>query len=465
MAERMIVGEPYKIMQLSGWGRLNPESCRVYRPERLRDCGAVLADPASETLIARGLGRSYGDAAVNEDGVVDMTRLNRMRSFDPVSGILECEAGVTLEEIIEAFLPSGFFLPVTPGTKFVTVGGAIANDVHGKNHHRDGSFGGFVREIELLTASGEVLVCSPESNADVFWATVGGIGLAGCVLSAKLQLTRVPSAYISVDYHRCGNLDAALAAMEERDGSYPYSVAWVDGLASGKSLGRSVLMHGGPAEPENLEGAQADRPYAVRTGLKVPVPFDFPGFVLNPWSIQAFNTWFYNRHPNRDSVIVDYDRFFYPLDGLRQWNRMYGKRGFVQYQATLPLEHAAGLAKLLETLSRSRRASFLAVLKRFGEQGPGMLSYPMKGYTLSLDMPNHGGLMPFLRRLDRMVLDHGGRLYLAKDACMKPETLAAAYPRLEEFRAVKERLDPQHRLNSAMARRLGLVAQKEANHG
>lgn len=464
MAERMIVGEPYKIMQLSGWGRMNPEACRVYRPERLRDCAAAFLDAGSDTVIARGLGRSYGDAAVNADGVVDLTRLNRMRSFDPESGVLDCEAGVSLEEIIDAFLPRGFFLPVTPGTKFVTVGGAIANDVHGKNHHCDGTFGGFVREIELLTASGEVLVCSPEAKADVFWATVGGIGLTGCVLSAKLQLIRVPSAYISVDYHRCGNLEDALAAMEERDGAYPYSVAWVDCLASGKSLGRSVLMHGGHAEPENLEGARVHRPYEVRTSRKFPVPFDFPGFVLNPLSVQAFNTWFYNRHPDRESVIVDYDRFFYPLDSLLQWNRMYGKRGFVQYQATLPLEHAAGLTKLLEKLSRSRRASFLAVLKRFGEQGAGMLSYPSKGYTLSLDIPNHGDLTEFLRGMDRLVLDHGGRLYLAKDACMKPECLAAAYPRLEEFRAVKERLDPQGRLCSAMARRLGLSSGKETNH-
>ncbi len=452
-------------MQLSGWGRMRPEPCRTYRPERLRDCAPVFSDPTPDTLIARGYGRSYGDAAVNAAGVVDMTRLNRMRSFDPVSGILECESGVSLEEIIDAFLPNGFFLPVTPGTKFVTVGGAIANDVHGKNHHCDGTFSRFVRELELLTASSEVLLCSPESNADIFWATVGGIGLTGCILSAKIQLMRVPSAYISVDYHRCANLDAALAAMEERDGAYPYSVAWVDCLAEGNTLGRSVLMHGRHAEPKDLDRRQADRPYAVQTAHKLPVPFNFPGFFLNSWSVQAFNNWFYNKHPDLEHVIVDYDRFFYPLDSILQWNRMYGKRGFVQYQATMPLEHAAGLTKLLEALSASKRASFLAVLKRFGEQGPGLLSYPFKGYTLALDIPNHGDITQFLRDLDRMVLDHGGRLYLAKDACMSRQSFEAAYPRLSEFRAIKERLDPKGRFSSSMARRLGLTVQKEAEHG
>ncbi len=458
------MGEPNKTVQLSGWGRIAPETCRVYRPERQRDLRTVLAEAPDEPLIARGWGRSYGDAAVNTAGVADMTRLNRMLDFDPRTGLLECEAGVGLDEIIETFLPRGFFLPVTPGTKYVTVGGAIANDVHGKNHHRDGAFSRFVRGLELLTASGESLTCSPDENADIFWATVGGVGLTGMILSAKIELMRVDNAYVCVDYRRCPDLEAALSCMNDLDETYPYSVAWVDCMATGRALGRSVLMHGRHAPIDMLPPEWAARPLYVAARAKIPVPVDFPEFALNPWSIQAFNSVFYRRHPDQMGVVVDYDKYFYPLDGLRNWNRMYGKRGFVQYQATVPLEQAAGLTRLLEKLSAARRASFLAVLKRFGDAGPGLLSYPLKGYTLALDIPNHAGLFPFLEELDRLVLDHGGRLYLAKDAAMSPESFTAMYPQAGVFREIRDRLDPRGRFGSALSRRLGLTPRKEAGH-
>ncbi len=437
----------------------------MYRPERHRDLHDLLSEKQENTCIARGLGRSYGDTAVNGDGnIAMMERLNRMLDFDAETGILYCEGGVTLAEIIDLFLPRGYFLPVTPGTKFVTVGGAIANDVHGKNHHGEGSFSQFVSELELLTATGDVLTCSPTQNEDIFWATVGGIGLTGFITTARIQLQRVESAYITVDYHKCRHLDEALTVMAEQDKDYQYSVAWVDCLAKGKHLGRSVIMHGNHARVRELSLFHQEHPFKIHKKCPKNVPIDLPGFLLNPLSVRAFNTLFYAAHYTRPAAVTDYDSYFYPLDAIHNWNRGYGKKGFVQYQATLPPQSKQGLVQLLERLSASRRASFLAVLKCFGEGGQGLLSHPMKGYTLTLDIPNHGGLFPFLEELDNILLDHGGRLYLAKDTATTPENLAKMYPRLDEFRAIKERLDPHNRLSSTMARRLGIVAQKETEH-
>ena len=463
------MAEPFETKSLAGWGRMQPRECHVYRPERSRDLSSILGGHEGVDCIARGLGRSYGDAAVNETGaVIDTTRLNRMLDFNPEEGLLDCEGGVSLPEIIEAFLPRGFFLPVTPGTKFVTVGGAIANDVHGKNHHADGTFGKFVEEIELLTGAGENLRCSPSENADVFWATVGGIGLTGLILRARFRLQPVETAFMSVDYHQSADLDDVLATMAASDAHYQYSVAWVDCLARGKNLGRSVLMRANHAAPDQLPSAQRKAPLALKPPRTKSIPIDFPGFVLNPLAIKMFNELFYRRHRSEPGVLVYHDAYFYPLDRIHHWNRMYGKQGFVQYQATLPPQEEAGLVKLLERLSASRRASFLAVLKTLGAANPGMLSHPMKGFTLTLDIPNRAGLIPFLHELDRILLDHGGRLYLAKDMAAEPETIRAMYPRLDEFRAVKERLDPGGRLSSSMARRLEIVpprTQKGAAHG
>jgi decaprenylphospho-beta-D-ribofuranose 2-oxidase len=439
--------------------------CHVYRPERQRALKDILCEKHYDTYLARGLGRSYGDAAVNPgQAVLNMERLNRMLVFDAETGVLECESGVSLEEIINTFLPRGFFPVVTPGTKHVTVGGAIANDVHGKNHHRDGTFGLHVPEMEVLTSAGESLCCSPEENEELFWATVGGVGLTGIILSAKMQLQRVQSAYITVDYRRCSNLDAALETMRERDDNYPYSVAWVDCLATGKNLGRSVLMYGRHTPPEDLPAPLREAPFHCRRKPKATVPFDMPGFLLNPWSVKVFNSLFYARHGDREGLLSSYDAYFYPLDRISQWNRFYGKRGFAQYQATLPSGEVAGLVQLLERLSATRRASFLAVLKSMGEASPGLLSHPIKGYTLTLDIPNRPGLMSFLNELDHIVLDHGGRLYLAKDQAATPEVFAGMYPRLREFQAIQRRYDPEGCFSSSLARRLGIVDIKEGDH-
>lgn len=444
---------PAKLL-LSGWGRYKPVPCTAYRPERCSELNAFLSRQTSP-FIARGLGRSYGDAAVNEGGtVLDMSRMNRMYSFDVETGILECEGGVSLAEILDVFVPRGFFLSVTPGTKFVTVAGAIANDVHGKNHHCDGTFTQFVDSIVLWTPSKGIITCSREENSSIFWATAGGAGLTGIILSAKLRLRRVDSAYVKVDYTQCANLDEVLAAMESSDKDYLYSVAWVDCLASGKSLGRSVLMHGNHASVGELPEKGRVAPYRLPRRPTLAIPVDFPGFVLNPYSIKAFNALFYAKNRTASDIVIDYDKYFYPLDGIHQWNRMYGKSGFIQYQASFPYESRAGLVKLLERLSASQCASFLAVLKCFGASGPGMLSHPMPGYTLTLDIPNAFGLDALVGSLDRLLLEYGGRLYLAKDSLARPETFAAMYPRLDEFREIREQVDPDHLLASNLSKRL-----------
>lgn len=452
------MSEGYSTQKLAGWGRMNPGECRVARPEKRRNAVETFLSDDAGTLCPRGLGRSYGDASVNTGGrVLDMTRQDRLLAFDETRGVVECEAGVSLATLIDAFLPIGFFLPVSPGTKFVTVGGAIANDIHGKNHHAAGTFGQFVDEFTLLTPAGETLVCSPEQNRDVFWATVGGVGLTGLILTAKVRLQRVSSAWINVDYYKSRDLDDVLGAMAESDDRYTYSVAWVDCMAKGASLGRSVLMRGDHATPAQLSGARAERPFEVKRGFPKAIPFDFPGFVLNPLSIRAFNEVLYAKFKTEQGKIVDYDTYFYPLDSIHHWNRMYGKHGFAQFQATLPPESKQGLVQLLEKLSGERRASFLAVLKCFGEGNPGLLSHPMKGFTLTLDIPNASGLPQFLKELDRILLDHGGRLYFAKDCASDAATIAAMYPRLPEFREIQRRLDPQGKMSSDLARRLGLV--------
>jgi FAD/FMN-containing dehydrogenase len=446
------------VADLSGWGRFPVESCRLFRPEKPSHLPSILDSPESASYIARGLGRSYGDAALNrEGGVISFIRLNRFLAFDPGSGVLECEAGVSFEEILRYFLPRGYFLPVTPGTKFVTLGGAIASDIHGKNHHRVGTISRFVLDLRLLTPGGEILTCSREENPDVFRATLGGMGLTGLVLSARIRLQPVETAYVLVDYGKARNVDEALTRMEESDHRYEYSVAWIDCLAAGRSLGRSVLMRGNPALRSDVPARIPD-PLAVRRSLRFSIPFDFPSWGLNRATVGAFNAAFYRKHSDETGRLVDFDTYFYPLDSIRDWNRMYGRRGFVQYQVVFPMSTSrVGLIDLLEKFRSSERVSFLAVLKRFGDPDEGLLSFPLSGYTLTLDLPVQDGLFSFLREMDQVVIRHGGRLYLAKDAVTTAESFAAMYPHLEEFRKVRERLDPGSRLTSSLARRVGIV--------
>jgi len=419
---------------------------------------AILQSGLESSYIAYGLGRSYGDAALNaKRGVISTARLNRFLSFDDQTGVLECESGVGLAEIVRHFLPRGFFLPVTPGTKFITMGGAIAGDIHGKNHHRDGSIANYITSFQLLTPNGQILTCSPAQNTEIFWATVGGMGLTGFILTARIQLRRVESGYVLVDYRKAGHLDEALDLMADSDQQYEYSVAWIDCLANGQALGRSVLMRGNHATAAEVRARHRD-PLAAPTRPHLNVRWDSPTVALNRYTVRAFNTLYYRLHRASENQLVDFESFFYPLDSVENWNRLYGRRGFVQYQVAIPEENGRrSLRVLVGRLARSGRSSFLAVLKQFGEPDPGLLSFPIKGYTLALDLPVAGGLVPFLRELDRIVVDAGGRIYLAKDAVLEPETFAASYPRLNEFRAVKHKLDPNGLFSSSLARRLRIA--------
>jgi FAD/FMN-containing dehydrogenase len=445
---------------LAGWGNFPVQRCRVYRPERRRELRAIVCAAGPHGILARGLGRSYGDASLNEGGgVILQERLARLCAFDGASGMLRCEAGVTFREIIETFLPRGFFPAVTPGTAQVTVGGAIAADVHGKNHHRDGSFSRFVESLQVMLAGGEVHECARERGGDLFRATVGGMGLTGVIVEATMRLLPVESAYVRVEEARARDLDAVLERLESSDAGHRYSVAWIDTAARGLSLGRSVLMQGDHALRAELPRSAARAPLeAIPRRAKAPPPG--AGLLLSRAAVRAFNAGYWARH--RGGVRLErFDRFFYPLDAVRRWNRLYGRRGFAQYQLILPPHSARqGLIEALQTLQREGAASFLSVIKRFGDEGEGLLSFPRPGVTLTLDLPNTGEpLRRLAGRLDELVLRHGGRVYLAKDALLSPAAFAAMYPRLGEFRRLKAALDPGGRFSSSQARRLGIVEE------
>jgi decaprenylphospho-beta-D-ribofuranose 2-oxidase len=443
-----------KRIALSGWGRFPICESNVFRPEKFAELAAVVA-ANSHKLIARGAGRAYGDAALNTDnGVVDLQRLNRMLHFDPETGILHAEAGVTLDEIIRVFLPRGFFPPVVPGTRFVTLGGSIAADIHGKSHHRDSSLAGHVLWFDLMLASGEVRRCSREENGDLFWATVGGMGLTGIILEVATRLRRVESAYIKGEIIRVANVDEAIESFERTDREYGCSAAWIDCVSTKGSLGRSILHVGDFATRDALPANLRTEPLVPKQTGSPTVPFNLPNFALNSLSVRAFNFGYYAIHRPQNPAIASYEPFFFPLDSIHNWSRIYGKRGFVQYQCVWPLaESRAGLIETLEAISGSGRASFLAVLKKFGAQ-QGMLSFPMPGYTLALDFPVTEGLLAFIDRLDQMVLKRGGRVYLAKDARMRPDTFRAMYPKFEEWRAAKATADPNNHFSSTLSRRL-----------
>jgi decaprenylphospho-beta-D-ribofuranose 2-oxidase len=447
-----------KRAKLSGWGRYPALECDLYRPEKFSELAAIV-ESNSTSLIARGAGRAYGDAAVNGDNrVVDVTRLDRMISFDPESATLRAEAGVTLAGIIEVFVPRGFFPPVVPGTRYVTLGGSIAADIHGKGHHRDFSLAAHVTSFNLMLASGEIRRCSREEHADLFWGSVGAMGLTGVILEVELKLRRIESAWLEGELIRAPNLDAAFEAFERTNSQYGNSVAWIDCASNKGKLGRSVLTVANFASRASLPPAMRQAPFAIAPKFRPAVPFDLPNFALNPLTVRAFNGVIYATHREQAGPArFDYQSFFFPLDSIHDWYRIYGKRGFVQYQCVWPeAESRAGLIEILDAISTSRRGSFLTVLKKFGAQD-GMLSFPMPGYTLALDFPVAGGLLEFLDRLDAMVLKRGGRVYLAKDARMRPETFRAMYPNLARWQQIKAAADPNNRFSSSLARRIGMI--------
>jgi len=444
---------------LSGWGRHPVARSRVARPEKRRALAALVAHPPGGALLARGRGRSYGDAALldGDGGATVLTeRLNRMLAFDDATGRLRCEAGVTLREIIRTFLPRGWFLPVTPGTKHVSVGGAVACDVHGKNHHRVGAFSQFVDELTLLTASGETVTCSSGERDELFRATVGGMGLTGIITEVALRLKRVPSAYVRIRNVKTRDLDETLSLLDERSSEHAYAVAWLDALASGDALGRGLVTSGEHAEPNDLPAHQRKRPYETSARFRLSVPFDAPVGLLSEQTARVFNALYYAWHLGKEKRdVVSCERFFYPLDAVENWNRAYGRRGFVQHQSVVP--EPGTVRRLLRACRREGRGVLLAVLKRLGAESAGHLSFPKPGYTLSLDLPAAPGIEDFLRRLDEIVLDASGRVYLAKDAHLDPAAFRAAYSDFREWQRVKREIDPDGVFTSEMARRLRLV--------
>lgn len=435
---------------ISGWGRYPTYSCELERPERYVDLSSN-----AQSQIARGQGRSYGDAALNENGRVLLTeRVNRLLELDTEQGILRAEAGTTLEVILEVIVPKGWFLPVTPGTKFVSLGGCVAADVHGKNHHHEASFGDHVISIELILADGSHVFCSPTENLELFWATVGGMGLTGIIGEVSLKLIPIQTGFVKVQNHSAGNLEQMFSLMQDAMIDDRYNVAWIDSMARGARLGRGVVMCGHHALKDEL-------PHYFHSARKLKkncsIPFDFPSWLLNSSSISMFNAVYFHRESGkREPFVSNYDSFFYPLDTIGNWNRMYGKRGFLQYQCVIPDSTAfKGIGALLKKLSDSRRPSFLAVLKRLGAEGRGLLSFPMAGYTLALDLPiRDDGLFVMLNELDEIVLRYGGRVYLAKDARLSVDSFRSMYPRYDEWLKIKQKTDPENKFSSSLSRRL-----------
>jgi FAD/FMN-containing dehydrogenase len=438
--------------RISGWGRY-PVATTALATARSVEA-ARLETAAGRGIVARGAGRAYGDAAIGTERTLDVTALDRMRAFDTATGLLTAEAGVRLADIVAVFLPRGFFPPVLPGTKYATLGGAIAADVHGKNHHRDGGFGEHVESLLLATPAGELLQLSRNTEPELFRATIGGMGLTGTIVEATLRLSRIETGWIRRRTIPARDLTAALASLEATADSH-YSVAWIDTLARGSNLGRSLVFLGEHAQSADLAGRQ---PFAATAARPLTVPFDFPAITLNRWSVGAFNAAYFHSGAGAsgEEKLVPVDAYFFPLDRLGGWNRIYGKSGFVQHQSVIPLQTApAALAEILSRIARRGDASFLSVLKRLGS-GAGLLSFPLPGYTLALDFPMRPGLLEFLEELDQIVVRAGGRLYLAKDSRQSRATFEAGYDGLAQFRAIRQAIDPDGRVSSHLSRRLGI---------
>jgi decaprenylphospho-beta-D-ribofuranose 2-oxidase len=440
---------------LAGFGRTHASLAHVLRPQRRSQLLMALAG-SEGALLARGYGRAYGDAAQIDGGTVfDMTRLDRLLDFDPAAGVLTCEAGAKLADIDRLFVPRGFALPVVPGTGVVSIGGAIASDIHGKNHDSAGSFGDYVEWIDLLDAEGTLRRISPQQDNEAFRATIGGMGLTGIILQAAVRLAAVPSGFIQCRERRLTGLDAMLTALAGIRDTTTYSVAWIDAMARGRNLGRGVLQLGENV-PADLTAGQKSPP--ARRARRIPL--DLPRFFPLKTGVRLYNSLHWNRVPAGGRTrILPRQEFLHPLDALDDWHRLYGKRGFVQFQCVVADDLAQPcLHKLLETVSRSRPGALLGVLKTMGRDGRGMLSFAKRGHSLALDIPWRSSTPKLLAELERIALDCGARVYLAKDSMLSADGFAAMYPERERFVSVLQRLDPAGRFQSDQARRLGLRA-------
>ncbi|HEX9623398.1 MAG TPA: FAD-binding oxidoreductase [Streptosporangiaceae bacterium] len=446
-------------VRLAGWGMTEPTVAEVAQPRSADEVAALMKGASAAGVIARGLGRSYNNAAQNDGGLVlSMAGMTDVLSFDQASGVVTCEAGVSLEQLMVRLLPAGWFVPVSPGTRQVTVGGAIAADVHGKNHHSAGSFARHVLSFDLLTTDGDVRTVTPESDADLFWGTAGGMGLTGIILRATIAMKPVETSRLIVDTVRTANIDDTMAYLASTDKDYDYTVAWTDCLAGRGSLGRSVITSGDFATIGEVRYRNRARPLEFKPSALVGAPPVVPSGLINARTVALLNEAWFRRAPRRRTgEIQTIGRFFHPLDGIRNWNRVYGPAGFRQYQYVVPFGAEDVVRRSLERISALRAPSFVTVLKRFGEGDQGMLSFPMPGWTLALDFPSRTPwLSQLLGELDELVLEAGGRLYLAKDSRIPAELMPRMYPRYEDFRRLRAEIDPAGIFSSDLSVRLGL---------
>lgn len=417
-------------MKISGWGLFPSIDAKVFQPSSTDELIKLIK---SGNLIARGNGRSYGDSSINKNNTIDMKKFNKIISFDDNSGQLVTQAGVLLSDVIDEFLQRGWFPKVTPGSKFVTIGGMVAADVHGKNHHKDGSFGNWVDWIDIINSDGEIERCSKNQNKELFNWTLGGMGLTGVILNVAFKLKRISSAWIKKTVLSSKNLQETVNIFEKKNNS-TYSVAWIDCLSSGANLGRSLLILGEHAECSELPAEYKKNPFKLKRKKKIKIPFYLPNLVLNKFTIRIFNSFYYwlGKYINNKSY-VDWDSYFYPLDKIIGWNKIYGKRGLIQFQCVIPTKNSFNcLTEMCKLISKSDCQPFLSVLKKFGKQD-GYISFPQEGYTLALDFAVSKKNLDMMNRLDKIVLKYNGRFYLAKDSRMTAETLKSSDDRIQNF--------------------------------
>lgn len=442
--------------KISGWSGNPSIKANLIEYRDITDLGKALEESSSLTL--RGLGRSYGDSSLGSH-VMITTKMDKLLFFDEVNGLLECEAGVCLEDLIKIFVPKGWFVPVTPGTRFVTIGGMFASDVHGKNHHKYGSFSKHVLSFTLLDASGTVHEVDRQKNQNLFLATAGGMGLTGIILKIRFKMIPIKSSWIRQKVIKINHFDELLDHFECSHQT-TYSVAWIDSLSTGKTLGRSLLFLGEHAVPDELPKSFKDKLVTLDLRKNIKIPFPLPSGILNSWSIKAFNSLYYNRIQKKEkSEFVPLLSYFYPLDSIYQWNYIYGKKGFYQYQCLIPKKPDGinYLRKLFQQIVNSKTGSFLAIMKIFGKCDEPYLAFASEGYSLALDFQNQVETENLFKILDEIVLESGGRLYLTKDARMSKNMFEAGYPKFKLFKAEKKRIDPNNRFTSIQAERLGLI--------
>lgn len=437
--------------EVTNWGLYPKKTANVYEFSDVKRLKELVGE--HQTMIARGKGRCYGDASLS-DTIVSTLKYNRFLEFDKDNGILECQAGVTLEEVLDVCVPKGWFLPVTPGTKYVTLGGAVASDVHGKNDHKEGSFTNYVEKIKLMDNHGDILECGPEESKELFYATCGGMGLTGVIISVRFRLKKIETSYINQLLIRAENLDEILELFEKyKDATY--SMAWIDCLKGGKGFGRSILYVGEHALVDEISKSQKKDQLKIPRKTPLLVPFHFPSFALNSFFIRIVNSLLFHKNFKKENrSIIPYEGFFYPLDAIKHWNRIYGTKGFVQYQFVVPEDNGReAMKEILTRINEEGRGSFLAVLKAMGNPN-GIISFPMKGYTLALDFPIRKGLFEFLEGLDELVLKYKGRIYLTKDARMKQEVLNNGYQALDKFKTM---IGKGSKFKSLQSKRLGIT--------